>query len=360
MFSTLAAIGGLVSAASGVAGTAMSGAAAGKQAKMAAANMANAQAQEQFANRLASIGLQRSTAGYTDSLGNQYSYDPGSNTWQMKMGAAPEAAQRATYQAGVNRNISGMANELLANEMAMRSAGYAAPEADAARRAVANFQPRGASELTDLLGKQIIDAQNRTQSPILQGMLATAARTGTGFGQQVADYSRQQAQNVRDAITQSTIQGLKGTGEINQANLQPILAKYAGLEKGSAPNLQQIGISQQDPSKELAQQVTTRAAYAGQAPFQGMSGAVGGADAMTKATDLGTKNPGADIGSKLVGIGDTINDLFSNKKLYNTVSGWFGGSSPSGQGSFSLNSPAFDAPSMSNTGRMINGYGSLF
>jgi len=336
----ISALGGI---AGGLLGRGGAQAAADEKAAYDRAALLNAMAQQGVSNQLATQGLARSTAGYTDSMGNQYSYDPGSNTWRMTMGALPAEVQRAMYGAAIQRNVTDMANAALANEIQMRTGVSAQPGVDAARAAVANVQPVDPSTLTQLMTRNIINATNATQQPILSGMLSQGVRTGTGMGTQLADYSRQQAQNVRDAISQATIQGMTGAGEASSARLAPYMTKLqASGAIGPSPNIQTPGIASTDPNAQLLSAMTQRETSAGQLPFYGQSGASSAGTGVTTAAGLAAGGvPPSTTGTDITSVTGQIADLLKNKDLTSKISSWFGGS---GDGSPSTITNAFGVP----------------
>src|SRR5215472_4328994 len=97
------------------------------QNKLAMANLQNQLAQQEYLKQVNALQLQRGVSGYTDSEGNQYSYDPATNTWKQTLGPVPAQVQRAGEQAAINRNVVDQARTMGANEQAARAAAEAAP-----------------------------------------------------------------------------------------------------------------------------------------------------------------------------------------------------------------------------------------
>jgi hypothetical protein len=333
MAATIGAIGSLIGAGSGILGSILGGGANQQQAQdknaIDRAALANAMAQQQYGQQLASIGLTRSTAGYTDSLGNTYSYDPATNSWKTTLGAKPQAAQEAMYDASVNRNTRDMTQQALANEMAMRQAAATQPQAEAARNALANFQPVSGTTLGQMLGRSAQIGQNEAERPIISGLLTQAVRGNSGAGQSMVDLGRQQAESARDAQMQAVIQGMTQAGSVNQANLQALGAKYSALAAGSTPNLQAMAIDKQTPGDTLSQLASQRALYAGNAPFAGMASTAPNANAVTAAAGAASKSvPGDPLGNQILGIGNQVGSLLGNKNTLSTIGSWFGSSAP--------------------------------
>lgn len=331
MAATIGAIGSLIGAGSGMLGGLFGGSskAAKEKNDIDRASLANAMAQQQFANQLSSIGLQRSTSGYTDSQGNSYSYDPGTNSWKMTLGALPQQAQQAMYGASIQRNTQDMAQQALANEMAMRNAAQTQPLAEAARNALANFQPISGTQLGQMLGRQAQIGQQEAERPILSALASQGVRGNVATGPQMAELGKQQAESARDAQMQAVIQGMTQAGSVNQANLQALGSKYGALAQGGTPQLQALAIDKQTPGDTLSQLASQRALYAGNAPFAGGAAAVGAANAVTNAGSAaaGSVPPSAGA-NQIMGIGNQIGSLLQNKDVGSAINNWFGGSQP--------------------------------
>jgi hypothetical protein len=325
-----------------------------QQAAIAQAAQAQALQQQQFLNANAVLGNQRSTAGYTDSEGNSYSYDPATNSWRQQLGALPQQVQRASEMASVTRNTTDQAQQALANEISMRNAAAAQPAAQSALTSIANYKPINAAGLTGRLVNQTVNAQNETNQPLLDALTTQAARQGSAMGPQLAEVQRQQAQNTRDAITNAVIQGSTNTGAVNTANLQPLVAKYGALSGAATPTLNYQGIDNQNPNAALTGAVTQRAASAGTAPYMGMQGMASSMYGVNQATDSAIKAvPNSNqLSNQLSGLGGILSNmgnLSSTSPLYKTLSGAFssggGGKGGGGMGTTLLsgNSPAFGA-----------------
>jgi hypothetical protein len=120
---------------------------------------------------------QRAIAGTRDSFGSSMQYDPATNTWMSKLGALPEAADRASMQASIEANTTDPARVRLANQEAMRNAALAQPYADTARRNLEGFRPKGQDELVGLLTQQATEAARQTYDPLRNDVLRSVQRT---------------------------------------------------------------------------------------------------------------------------------------------------------------------------------------
>jgi len=294
------------------------------QNKLAMANLQNQLAQQEYIKQVTALQLQRSTSGYTDSEGNQYSYDPSTNTWKQTMGPVPAEVQRAGEQASITRNVVDQARAMAANDAAARAAAAAAPQAEAARAPVVNFQPRSAADLTNLLTQQIVKGTNLTNQPIIDSTLREAIRTGTSAAPVMQALMRESSDQQRKAIMDATIGGITGTGQANQAMLAPLVSRMQALSGGTTPQLQYPGIDTTSPNNALLAAVTQRAGGAGGAGAQGQASVAGSMDALNRAAGAVPVNP---LSAGMLSIGQQIQALANNKDFMKTVGGMFGDTS---------------------------------
>jgi len=300
-----------------------------QQQQIATDNLAQTDALRDYMRILNTLGLQRSTAGSTDSEGNELYFDPATNTWKTKLGERPAEVQRASSDASVSRNTTDARQAQALNEEAIRRAHAATPGADEARRSVENFRPDSAGDITNLLVRNIVNSTNDTNAPMMQALLRNSARTGSAADSQVEAASRANADAVRRSIIDATIQGRQSVGQINQSNLAPLVNKYAALQPGTDPKLQYAQLDSQDPNKVMASLVADRAKSAATAPYAGMVGLAQGqytrnAAATTAAGAVPSSNTD---GAMITSVGGQLTNLFKDPLVSKAADKWFGSSS---------------------------------
>lgn len=305
-----------------------------ENAKLAIAQqqLADARNNEQYQRALSVLINQRSIAGTSDSFGSSVKYDPATNTWVSALGALPEAAQRASDQAGIMRNTTDMRMAQLANEQASQRATAAGPVADAARRNLESYRPMGSDELAGLMTAQATNASNATFRPLVADTLRSFQRTGTAAGPVLAELGRTQYNALRDSMMKSRMDAITGVDQINQSRRQ-------GLEQGAAnaytlatPQFQYPGVNTATGSNTLANVVAERARGSGTAPAYGAGGVNTAAAAGQKAlqnlqgSQVTPLNTAADIGKD-------IGSMLSNKDLTSNLQTLGEGLFGTGQGS---------------------------
>ena len=286
-------------------------------------NQAYQQAIEQLIN-------QRSVAGYSDSFGSSYRYDPTTNSWVTSLGALPKAAQTASDQATIQRNTTDLRNAELASQQGLTRAAKAAPAYDTAIRNIQDYRPTTSSELTDLLSRTAVDANQKTYQPLIADTLRSFARTGTAVGPQLDEIGRTQADSLRKSLIDARIAALTNTNQVNagkQTQLGEAATTAANL---SNPALQTSGIATNNPNSALISAISDRAKTAAVAPSYGQ-GAVN--------TAAGLSNAASDAYAKSVPSGNTgvteISEAGKQLAAYfgkggggqdaiNTIKGWFG------------------------------------
>lgn len=314
----IGALGSLAMGAANAAGTASrSNAQARQQADMSAAQLAQAQNNEQYQRMIESMIQQRSVAGTQDSFGSTMQYDPNTNTWTSKLGQLPFNAQTAADQAAIERNTTDARQAQLANEVAARRATQAGPVADTALREMQSFRPMGQDQLVGLLERQATNASNASFDPLRSDMLRSFQRSGTAAGPVLAALGKQQADTLRDSLIQAQIQGMTNVGSINQSKQQALAQNAGNAATLANPQFQYAGISPSDKSATMAQAIAARAQNAAIAPAYGAGpvneatklGQAAGTQAISRVP--GQLNTGADVAHE---IGSTLTnkDMLTN------------------------------------------------
>ena len=237
-------------------------------------------------------------AGYSDSAGNAYHYDPATNSWvatispqDQAVKAIADQAQNAANQASITRNTTDMATARQANARALE--GYnrtdqtnarAQPLIDAAQRRLANFRPISGNELGNMLGETAANANTAAYTPIIQDTLRTFARTGTAAGPVLADIGRRSSADLRQGLIDARLKGMTGATDINNATRQGLQSDLTtALGSGnqsapSAPSLQFPGIqasAQNTSSKDMLTALQNRAGSAAYSSALGNSSITG-------------------------------------------------------------------------------------
>lgn len=332
------ALGSLIGGLSRIGGTASNtNQQADQRYEIAREQMQQAAGNEQYQRALSALINQRSTAGTADTFGSTTHYDPTTNTWVSALGALPEAAQRASDQAGIMRNTTDMRMAQLANEQAAQRATQAGPAADAAIRNLQSYRPMGSDELAGLMTAQATNASNATFRPLVADTLRSFQRTGTAAGPVLAELGRTQYNALRDSLMKSRMDAITGVDQINQG-------RRTGLEQGAAnaytlatPQFQYPGVNTATGSNTMANLVAQRAQQAGTAPAFGAGGVNTAAGlGQTAAKDLagavpGQLHTGADIGEQ---IGSMLSNKDMTSNLEKLYSGLFPGDAPGTSGGY--------------------------
>ena len=198
-------------------------------------------------------------AGYTDSQGNSYSYDPGTNSWVSTLGKLPAQVQTAADQAAISRNTTDLAQAQGANARADMNAARAQPLIDAAQRRLANFQPMTGSELGALLGETAANANTTAYRPVIQDTLRTFARTGTAAGPVLADIGRRSSADLRQSMIDAQVQGMTQAGNINNQNRSGLATDLSSAITAGTPQFQYPGIVPSTNTKDMLTALQNRA-----------------------------------------------------------------------------------------------------
>lgn len=256
------------------------------QASIAAAQLQEARNQAQYQRLLNALLLQRSSAGYSDNLGNRVSYSPGDNTWRTVLSPQNVDAFRSYLAAVIDRNSRGLSQ---ANRTNDRAEGRAIRADDAAGRTlndILSYRDQSPRELASLLGRRAVEANNETTRPIVADTLRQFARTGTNAGPVLADLQRTSYNNLRKGLMDSEIQARTTVPSINAQNRNNLLTTLRGLSIEANPQYQNPNVATYDPTSTFASLVANRA-----------NGATAGGGAATYGN---------------VGIGNLLNNAYSN------------------------------------------------
>jgi hypothetical protein len=255
------------------------------------ANLQNARDQQQYQAMLNAIALQRSTAGYGDSLGTTQKYDPYTNQWTTTLGALPQ--QQATSQAlaDISRNTTDMRTAQTANQDALSRSLTASDASDTAMRAIRAYNPMTPGGLTGALIERTTNANRAVQDPLVADTLRQYARMGTSAGPVLSQLQRESADGLRKSIIDSTIAGYTNAGSINRDNMASLLGKYSTLNANATPSFNYPGIASDDTNKTLANLAAYRAAQGGKAA----SDAAGNVPGMVNATTLASSNAAKNV-----------------------------------------------------------------
>lgn len=337
MAATVAAIVSALAATAGAANTIFGGAGSGTQQRqdISAAQLAQAQNNAIQARINAANTTRLGQAGYTDSQGNSYSYDPATNQWVSTLGKLPAQVQTAADQAAISRNTTDLRQAQGANARADLNAARAQPLIDAARRRLENFQPMTGSGLGALLGETAANANTAAYRPLTQDTLRTFARTGTAAGPVLADIGRRSSADLRQGMIDAQIKGMAGAEDINNARRQGLSSDLSSAITAGTPQFQYPGIVPSTNTHDMLAALANRAGSAAYSSALGNS-AITSADKQTQdaSTALTGTIPADSLGftKALSGIGQ-INDLAKSdafKTLYGSLTGPDKYSGPSG------------------------------
>jgi len=280
-FSTIAAIAGLASAGAGIVGSLGQKNTGQQEAnRISAQQVQDAEQNAQFQRAISALINQRSVAGTSDSFGSTTHYDPATNTWVSNLGPLPQAAQRASDQAGITRNTVDLQNTELANREALRRAAAAGPMADTARRNLQDFRPMTPDTLAGLLQERATTANAQTFRPLIADTLRSFARTGTSAGPVLAQLGKANADETRKAIIDSQIAAMTGVDQINQSRRSGLESNATTTAALANPQFQFSGIQPNNAASTMAALVADRAKTASTAPATGQYG-------VNQATALG-------------------------------------------------------------------------
>jgi hypothetical protein len=326
MAATIAAIVGATAAAAGAANTIFGGAGSGTQQRqdISAAQLAQAQNNAIQARINAAYTTKLGQAGYTDSQGNSYQYDPGTNSWVSTLGKLPAQVQTAADQAAISRNTTDLAQAQGANARADMNAARAQPLIDAAQRRLANFQPTTGSQLGALLGETAANANTTAYRPVIQDTLRTFARTGTAAGPVLADIGRRSSADLRQSMIDAQVQGMTQAGNINNQNRSGLATDLSSAITAGTPQFQYPGIVPSTNTKDMLTALQNRAGSAAYSSALGNQ-AITSADKQVQdaSTGLAGTIPADSLGftKTLSGIGQ-LNDLAKSdafKTLYGSL-----------------------------------------
>lgn len=288
------------------------------------AAMQTAENNDQYQKMLNAIAMNRSTAGTIDAQGNQLTYDPATNTWRTTLSGQGQRTQQAFDNANVSRNTTDMRTQQGANDREVMQSLLAQRAADPALRAVQNFKPMTADELTGDLTQQATTANRSVQDPIIADTLRTFARTGTAAGPVLEQLQRSNAGELRKSMIDSRIAALTNVDQINNQRRSGLTDAYTALRGAGKPSLGFSPIATDNPNSTLSQLMSTRAAGAATPASQGAYSSSGSTNAMTGASQL-AGNTVADsnaAGAKLMSLGSQFKDLgTSGVNLYKSLFG---------------------------------------
>jgi hypothetical protein len=262
----------LASAGINAYGASQSGRGAGQATNIDAAALAQARQDAINAQIRAAYTTRLGLAGYTDSQGNSYSYDPGTNSWVSTLGKLPAQVQTAADQAAISRNTTDLAQAQNANARADMNAARAQPLIDAAQRRLANFQPMTGSGLGALLGETAANANTTAYRPVIQDTLRTFARTGTAAGPVLADIGRRSSADLRQSMIDAQVKGMAGATDINNANRQGLATDLSSAITAGTPQFQYPGIVPSTNTKDMLAALQNRATGAAYSSALGNAG----------------------------------------------------------------------------------------
>jgi len=236
-----------------------SGRGTGQSISIDAAQLAQAQNDAIQARINAANTTRLGQAGYTDSSGNSYQYDPGTNSWVSTLGKLPQQVQTAADQAAIARNTTDLRQAQGANARADLNAARAQPLIDAAQRRLANFRPMSGSDLGGLLSETAANANTTAYRPLIQDTLRTFARTGTAAGPVLADIGRRSSADLRQGLIDAQIKGIAGAADINNANRQGLATDLSSAITAGTPQFQYPGIVPSTNQKDMLTALQNRA-----------------------------------------------------------------------------------------------------
>ena len=250
---------GLASAGIGAATSLAGGRGTGQRLDFTQAMLAQAQNDAIQARINAANTTRLGQAGYTDSQGNSYSYDPGTNSWVSTLGPQATQVQNAADQASIARNTTDLRQAQGANARADINASRAQPLIDAAQRRLAAFRPISGSDLGSLLGETAANANTTAYRPLIQDTLRTFARTGTAAGPVLADIGRRSSADLRQSMIDAQVQGMTQAGNINNQNRQGLATDLSSAITAGTPQFQYPGIVPSTNTKDMLTALQNRA-----------------------------------------------------------------------------------------------------
>lgn len=332
---TAAAIAALASAGVGIGSTLFGGAGSGTtqrtsidEAQLAQARQdaINAQIRGAYTTRLGQ-------AGYTDSQGNSYSYDPATNSWVSTLGKLPAQVQTAADQAAISRNTTDLRQAQGANARADMNAARAQPLIDAARRRLENFQPMTGSGLSALLGETAANANTTAYRPIIQDTLRTFARTGTSAGPVLADLGRRSSADLRQGMIDAQVKGMTAAPEINNANRQGLQTDLSSAITAGTPQFQYPGIVPSTNTHDMLAALANRAgsaAYSSALGNQAITGANAGRQAASNT--LAGSIPSDPVGTANLALASRqVSDLAGGNSVQKLIAALSGNKDPAKQ-----------------------------
>jgi len=326
MVATAAAIAGMIGTGVSVGTSLFGGKGTNQRTDIMEQQLADAR-QAQLAAQIAGAQTSRlGRAGYSDSMGGGYEYDPATNTWTTKLGPEAQAAQSAADRASIERHTTDMRQAQGANARADRNAVAAQQMIDAARRRFGDFRPMDAEGLTADLTSRAVDANNQAYTPARQDLLRTITRTGSGGGDLLARQGEAQAGDLRKAMLDARIQALGSVDQINNSRRQGLASDLQTATAAGTPNFQYTNITPRTDNKDMLAALTTRANSAGYTSALGQQGVQG---ANKQAQDAATGYAGSipkdpSWLSNLYSGSQQITNMFKDKDFTNTVGSWFG------------------------------------
>lgn len=261
MAATVAAIASILGTAASVGSTLLGGAGSGNQQRqdITAAQLSQARNDAVQARINAANTTRLGQAGYTDSQGNSYSYDPGTNSWVSTLGPQATRVQNAADQASIARNTTDLRQAQGANARADMNAARAQPLIDAAQRRLANFTPMTGSGLGALLGETAANANTTAYRPIIQATLDQSVRSGANAGPAMAALGQRSAESLRQALIDAQVKGMTGAADINNANRQGLQTDLTTAQAAGTPQFQYPGIVPSTNSKDMLTALQNRA-----------------------------------------------------------------------------------------------------
>lgn len=326
MVATAAAVIGAIGTAAGAAKSIFGGNPQGAaQQGLSQQELEAARANQIQQSLITALANQRAVAGSSDSFGTTLRYDPATNTWVSQLGPLPEAAQRASDQAGITRNTTDLQQVELANREAARRAALAAPAADTAQRNLQTFRPMSQDQLVGLLQDKATTAANLSYRPLIEDTLRTFARTGTAAGPVLAKIGQGEADNLRRSLIDAQISGMTATDQVNNSRRQALESTAANTAALANPSFQASGITPSTASSALATLLGSRANNAGFVTEGSGQGANTAAKLTTDAFGNAIKNVTPPSNGLTTGLGQISDFLKSDNAK--TLLNLFGSSS---------------------------------
>ena len=324
MAATVGAIVSALAATAGAGASILGGGGSGNQQRIdyTAAQLAQAQNNAIQARINAANTTRLGQAGYTDSQGNSYSYDPGTNSWVSTLGPQATQVQNAADQASIARNTTDLRQAQGANARADINASRAQPLIDAAQRRLAAFRPISGSDLGSLLGETAANANTTAYRPLIQDTLRTFARTGTAAGPVLADIGRRSSADLRQSMIDAQVQGMTQAGNINNQNRSGLATDLSSAITAGTPQFQYPGIVPSTNTKDMLTALQNRAGSAAYSSALGNS-AITAADAQgqTATNALAAATPIDPVGlTNTVNAGRQVTD-FANSPAFKSLYG---------------------------------------